>query len=109
MNSKALFFHALIFISLTAVAQQKEAGNLVSEGIPEIPAALMERMNQYQNTRSANFSGWNPAGSEMLMSTRFGETSQLHLINHPGGARRQITFFKEPVGGGSFCPDTSYK
>ncbi|MEO5570481.1 MAG: S9 family peptidase [Bacteroidia bacterium] len=109
MNSKSLVALALTFSSLTVIAQQKETGSLVSEGIPEIPAALMERMNQYQNTRSANFSDWNPSGSEMLMSTRFGETSQLHIINHPGGARKQITFFKEPVGGGSFCPDTTYK
>ncbi|HTJ51596.1 MAG TPA: prolyl oligopeptidase family serine peptidase [Cyclobacteriaceae bacterium] len=88
---------------------KKEIGNLVAEGIPEIPQALMERMNQYQNVRSASLSSWNPDGSGMLISTRFAETPQLHFIDHPGGARRQITFFKEPITSGSYCPDTNYK
>lgn len=83
-------------------------GNLVMEGIPEIPTSLMEKMNQYQNVRSASFEDWAPDGNSILMSTRFGETSQLHIIDHPGGARKQITFFREPVSSGSFCPaDTS--
>ncbi len=42
----------------------------------------------------------------MLISTRFGNTAQLHLVKMPGGARRQLTFFPEPVGGGSFRPKT---
>jgi len=88
---------------------KKEIGNLVAEGIPEIPQALMERMNQYQNVRSASLSSWNPDGSGMLISTRFAETPQLHFIDHPGGARRQITFFKEPITSGSYCPDINYK
>ena len=84
---------------------KKEIGNLVAEGIPEIPQVLMDRMNQYQNVRSANLSSWNPDGTGMLISTRFAETSQLHFIDHPGGARKQITFFKEPITSGSYCPD----
>jgi dipeptidyl aminopeptidase/acylaminoacyl peptidase len=109
MNSKLIIFLASICISLSAYSQQKEIGNLVAEGIPEIPPALAERMNQYQNTRSAGFLDWHPSGSYMLMTTRFGETAQLHTLDHAGGARKQITFFKEPVGSGTFCPDTSYK
>jgi dipeptidyl aminopeptidase/acylaminoacyl peptidase len=42
----------------------------------------------------------------MLISTRFADTVQLHLVAMPGGARRQMTFRKEPVGGGSFRPKT---
>jgi dipeptidyl aminopeptidase/acylaminoacyl peptidase len=102
----------LCFIIITTSfcqTDKKEIGNLVAEGIPEIPQALMERMNQYQNIRSASLSSWNPDGSGMLISTRFAETPQLHFIDHPGGARRQITFFKEPITSGSYCPDTNYK
>jgi len=84
---------------------KKEIGNLVTENIPDIPDELKERLNQYQNTRGASPSSWSPNGDAMLMSTRFGETSQIHIIHAPGGARRQLTFFKEPVGGGNFCPD----
>jgi dipeptidyl aminopeptidase/acylaminoacyl peptidase len=33
----------------------------------------------------------------VLVSTRFGETSQLHRVAQPMGAREQITFYDEPV------------
>lgn len=86
---------------------RKEQGNLVIEGIPGIPQRIIERSFQYQNTRSASVRDWDPAGGGMLISTRFGETSQFHYIEKPGGARRQITFFSDPVGGAAMCPDPS--
>ena len=38
-----------------------ERGNLVIEGVPEIPDRVLERLRQYQNTRSAGMQGWHPA------------------------------------------------
>ena len=35
----------------------------------------------------------------MLVRTRFGNTAQLHAIKMPGGARTQISFEEEPMGG----------
>jgi Tol biopolymer transport system component len=106
---KTLLTIALSLAGLIAICQdKKEIGNLVTENIPEIPDELRERMNQYQNARGASPSSWKPDGTGMLMSTRFGETSQIHLINMAGGARKQLTFFKEPVGGGSLCPNPAY-
>jgi dipeptidyl aminopeptidase/acylaminoacyl peptidase len=100
---------ACIFVSYNSAGQtKKEMGNLVTENIPDIPDDLRDRLNQYQNTRGASPSGWSPKGDAMLMSTRFGETSQIHIISMPGGARKQLTFFKEPVGGGYFCPNPAY-
>jgi dipeptidyl aminopeptidase/acylaminoacyl peptidase len=100
---------AFLMVNAFALCQdKKEIGNLVTENIPDIPAELRERMNQYQNARGASPGSWKPDGNGMLMSTRFGETSQIHLITFAGGARKQITFFKEPVGGGSFCPNPAY-
>lgn len=61
-------------------------------------------MNQYQNVRGAGFVDWNPHGPGMLIATRFAETSQLHYVAMPGGARQQLTFFREPVTGGSYFP-----
>lgn len=90
---------------LTAQVQTREVGNLVIENIPEVPATLMEHMNQYQNTRSAFILGFSADGNQVMVTTRFGDSYQLHLIDQPGGARKQVTFFKEPVGDGSFCPD----
>jgi dipeptidyl aminopeptidase/acylaminoacyl peptidase len=102
-------FVSLMVSTLAGICQdKKEIGNLVTENIPEIPEELKERMNQYQNARGASPASWTPDGKGMLMSTRFGETSQIHMINMPGGARRQLTFFREPVAGGSMCPNPQH-
>ncbi|MBN1182115.1 MAG: prolyl oligopeptidase family serine peptidase [Bacteroidales bacterium] len=97
------------FVTYQSAGQtRKEIGNLIIENIPDIPDELRERLNQYQNTRGASSSSWSPNGNAMLMNTRFAETSQIHIITTPGGAREQLTFFKEPVGGGNFCPNPTY-
>ncbi|MEL7108682.1 MAG: prolyl oligopeptidase family serine peptidase [Pseudomonadota bacterium] len=77
-------------------------GNLVMEGIPDIPASVTERLVQYQNVRGHGFSDWADEG--ILISTRFGETSQVHHVKAPGAARKQVTFYDEPVGGGDVSP-----
>jgi dipeptidyl aminopeptidase/acylaminoacyl peptidase len=77
-------------------------GNLVMENIPEIPASVGERLRQYQNVRGHGFSDWADEG--ILIGTRFGETSQVHHVKAPGGARQQVTFYNEPVGGGNVSP-----
>ena len=82
-----------------------ERGNLVLEGIPEIPPEVRERLAQYQNTRDASLVGWHPSGEGILISTRFGETDQVHWVKSPGGARHQLTFFDEPVRAVDVSPD----
>ena len=77
-------------------------GNLVMENIPEISASVKERLRQYQNVRGHGFSDWADEG--IVVSTRFGETSQVHFVKSPGGARKQVTFYDEPVGGGDVSP-----
>ena len=66
--------------------------SLVVEGVPTIPAALAETAGRYASFRSASLSDWHPTKHEMLISTRFGETPQLHLVAMSGGARQQLTF-----------------
>lgn len=84
--------------ALAAEAPKRiERGSLIIEGVPEIPAELGERLNRYQQTRSATLAGWLEDDS-LLISTRFGETAQVHRVAQPLGARRQLTFFPEPVG-----------
>jgi len=109
MKLKYSVWILVIFIGLNACgtvseADRTELGNLVMENIPPIPEALKDRLNQYQNVRSAYFEDWLPGGG-MLISTRFGETSQLHKVSTPGGTRYQLTFFDEPVGDVAVCPD----
>jgi dipeptidyl aminopeptidase/acylaminoacyl peptidase len=41
----------------------------------------------------------------MLISTRFAETPQLHLVSLPGGERRQLTFYTDAVRVGRFHPN----
>ena len=88
------------FVSISAQVPD----NLVAEGIPAIPAELRADAGRYLEFRSASFSSWHPVRREMLVSTRFADAPQLHLVKMPGGARRQLTFTPEPVGGGSFQP-----
>ncbi|HEX2982314.1 MAG TPA: prolyl oligopeptidase family serine peptidase [Ignavibacteriales bacterium] len=84
--------------------ERKEMGSLVTENVPEIPQNIVEKTFQYQSARSAAFVDWLPSGG-MLIATRFGETAQVHLVQNPGGARRQITFFPEPIGGAAASKD----
>lgn len=85
--------------------QRRETGSLILEGVPEIPEALVERMRQYRNTRGAAVGGWLPDGSGVVITTRFAETAQLHVVRQPMGARRQLTFFTEPVRGAAVHPE----
>jgi dipeptidyl aminopeptidase/acylaminoacyl peptidase len=78
--------------------------NLVTDGIPAIPAEVAEQVRRYTESRAASFVDWHPTRREMLISTRFGNTPQLHYLKMPGGARTQITFFNEPVGSATFDP-----
>ncbi len=101
--SLGIVLAALLTVSTQAVpAERVEMGELVLEEIPEIPSALRERLRQYDNTRSAYFLDWMPGGEGILVTTRFGETSQLHLVEQPMGMRRQVTFHEDPVSNGAF-------
>lgn len=96
----------LVLINVIFAQEQTQVGNLIMENIPEIPDEVKQRTQQYRNVRSASFRSWDPVGTGMLIGTRFAETTQLHYVEQPLGVRQQITFFDEPVRGGSFCPDS---
>jgi dipeptidyl aminopeptidase/acylaminoacyl peptidase len=78
--------------------------NLVVEGIPPIPASLAQTVERYTEFRSAALSSWHPTERKMLISTRFGDTPQVHEVRFPLGMRKQITFFPERVAGASYQP-----
>jgi hypothetical protein len=107
----------LLVASLAAVAQAAAQGqenfirpgdNLVIENIPPIPAAIAEKANQYSEFRGAIFLGWHPSHREMLISTRFADVPQIHIVRMPGGARTQLTFFPDRTGGAHYGLDGSY-
>ena len=94
--------------ALSAAAQESYVvppESLVLGGVPKIPAALAETAGRYASFRSASISDWHPTRHEMLISTRFAETPQLHLVAMPGGARQQLTFFADSVSSGRFHPN----
>jgi dipeptidyl aminopeptidase/acylaminoacyl peptidase len=79
-------------------------GNVVLEQVPEVPVSLVEQLNRYQAVRSAGFNDWTADGQGIFITTRFGDVSQVHRVDMPGGARQQLTFFREPAGGVSQRP-----
>jgi dipeptidyl aminopeptidase/acylaminoacyl peptidase len=78
--------------------------NLAVEGVPAIPASLAASVERYSNYRGATISGWHPERREMLISTRFADVNELHLVKMPGGDRSQLTFYPDPVGLAQFNP-----
>jgi Tol biopolymer transport system component len=72
-------------------------GNLVMEDIPEIPIDVVIDLMRFQNIRAAPFRAWTPDGNGIYVSTGFGDVDAIHRVDMPGGARRQITFYREPV------------
>ena len=96
---------ALLLAATVAIAQPAgvvPGDNLVLDGIPPIPAAIAESVGRYTEARAAALASWHPSRREMLISTRFGDTNQVHWVKLPGGARKQMTFFPERVGGSTF-------
>lgn len=109
MGGPSAIFSVILFVltaccSASAQIERQELGNRVIEGIPEVPERIVERLRQYQSIRSASLVGWLPDGDGILIGTRFGETTQIHQVARPGGARRQITFFDEPIRSARVSP-----
>jgi dipeptidyl aminopeptidase/acylaminoacyl peptidase len=86
-----------------AKVERVEQGALVMENIPAIDPAVRESLRRYGEVRSHGFSGWTADGG-VLIATRFGEVAQVHRVDVPMGARRQLTFYDEPVNGGALNP-----
>jgi dipeptidyl aminopeptidase/acylaminoacyl peptidase len=84
-----------------------ERGNLTFENIPQAAPELAEKLEGYLNARQAAPLGWSPQG-QLLIATRFADVEQLHLVEQPGGARRQLTFLHEPITEAAFSPDPAH-
>ena len=65
---------------------------LVADGIPAVPGELAERTRPYMEFRTASLQGWNPRTRGIAITTRFGNTAQVHEVARPLGMRRQVTF-----------------
>ena len=72
-------------------------GSLVLEDIPEIPQSIRQELYPWQDVRAAVFRAWSADGRSIYASTGFGSVDSLHKIAMPGGARHQLTFYREPI------------
>ena len=101
----SLFF---LFLITGTVSAQLDfipvTDNLITEGIPPLRESYIAEVKSYTESRSAILADWNPVKKEMLISTRFGNSNQIHYVRSPGGDRKQITFFDEPVSSATFDP-----
>ena len=85
----------LFLLSCALDAQDTQLANWILENIPEVPQRIVDRQNQYNNTRNARLLGWLPDENGMLITTRFGQQYQIHNVSSPGGSRKQLTFFEK--------------
>jgi len=107
MNRLRCMVSTIVLFCAVGFAQEqwvKPGANLVLDGIPPIPQEIADAVARYTEFRSAGLQSWHPTEREMLISTRFGDAVQIHHVKMPGGARTQLTFFRERVGGASFNP-----
>jgi dipeptidyl aminopeptidase/acylaminoacyl peptidase len=95
---------ASLLATTATAAVRTERGTLTYDNIPAVPAEIVDKLAAYLNARQATPLGWTPKG-QLLISTRFGDVPQLHLVDAAGGARRQLTFQREPITQAAFSPD----
>ncbi len=116
MNRRLRLLAALLLFSSVGFAQNSTetaepavitpGDNLVVEGVPRIPAALVEDVRRYSEMRLAAFRSWHPARREMLVITRFADAYQVHQVKAPGAARTQLTFFPDNIYFARYQPTT---
>ncbi len=80
--------------------------NLLISGVPAVPPELKSRVHQYLESRPAQLLDVSDDGGRVLISTRFAEVNQLHVVEMPMGARTQLTFTSEPINQARFLPGT---
>ncbi len=98
--ARLLALTAFVFAAMAQSTHLVPGDNLVVDGIPTIPVSLAEAVGRYTEFRSAQLLDWHPTKRALLIRTRFGDTVQVHQVDQPGGARRQLTFFSDSVLGG---------
>ena len=109
MKSILRSFVLALILSLPIASQNSgsitPAENQVTEGVPSIPASLADAVDRYTNYRGAHIVSWHPTRREMLISTRFADTPQIHRVLSPGAARTQLTFYPDAVFSARYQPN----
>ncbi len=102
---KKMSFIFFLIITKSAISQYlPKPDNLTAIGIPSLPLSILRDVKPYTEARAASMVTWHPIREEIMMATRFANTNQLHYLKMPGGDRKQMTFFDEPVSNAIFEP-----
>ncbi len=91
---KKFVFLVIIMVSCLSLFA---ADNIVTKNVPLIEQDVLDSIARYKNVRSASVIGW--VDDQLLVRTRFGDTSQIHRVHRPLGMREQLSFAEEPIGG----------
>ncbi|HTL26253.1 MAG TPA: S9 family peptidase, partial [Burkholderiales bacterium] len=78
--------------------------NLVADGIPPVPNAIVDKVRAYSDFWPQRALSWHPQKREMLISRRAGDASQVFRLEAPGAKPEQYTSFADPVGRASYPP-----
>ena len=103
-----------LIILLPACAAAQETSLAVPDrvkvdNVPPIPLSIVDGVAPYAQFRQARLLGWHPTARQILISTAFGNVTQVHEVRSPGGARTQLTFYRDGVtGGASYDPAGRY-
>jgi len=71
---------------------------------PEPAAGLSEKLDAYLNARQATPLGFSPKG-QLLITTRFGDVDQLHLVERRRANVASLRFCAKPITQAAFSPD----
>jgi len=98
----------LVFFCVTPshaeLTNKRQIGQLLLENIPVREGVFRVKMKNYLSVRPTYLQSLADDSETILITTRFGDTMQLHIVNQPMGMRQQITFFDQPILGASFVP-----
>ena len=95
----------LLWNSTGLAASRIVRSNLIYDDIPEASVDPADRLDAYMSVREASALGWSPrAAADSHSIRRHRSTARGGPLR---GARRQITFQREPISQGAFCPDPS--
>jgi dipeptidyl aminopeptidase/acylaminoacyl peptidase len=105
MKQTGLIIGALLAGNLLA-AVVKPPAQIVTRGIPPIPATLAEKVKPYLAARALRFQDWHPVKKHMLLTQRpkGGQVAQLYVLEKPLGKPRQLTRGPEPVRSAQYQP-----
>jgi dipeptidyl aminopeptidase/acylaminoacyl peptidase len=74
------------------------------DGIPPIPVNNVNGIKPYTISRFSYLQDIQSFRPEILIHTQLGSTIQVYTVSIPGGMRKQITFYDDPVNASLFDP-----